>query len=128
MENWYVPITIVPGIGLLLMSTSHLMVALSAEIKAMIAEGDHGEKLMQRKLSQLKRINLASVFLYLSVAFFVVAGLVSGLDETLGTHYFWVSLYITIAGIISALAGLLLLITYSFKAVRIRQDQYHKTC
>ncbi len=127
MDNWYVPITIVPGIGLLLMSTSHIMVALSSEIKTMIAEGDHGEKLMQRKLNQLKRINLASVFLYLSVAFFVVAGLVSGLDETLETHFFWISLYITIAGIISALAGLLLLITYSFKAVKIRQDQYHKS-
>lgn len=36
MENWYLPITIVPGVGLLILSTSNLMVILSDELNGLI--------------------------------------------------------------------------------------------
>ena len=125
MENWYVPITIVPGIGLLILSTSNLLVALSNEIKS-ILQDSNSEMLIHRKLKQLKLLNGAMVFLYASVACFVVSGLISGLFETTGAHFNF-SIYISILGIASALFGLVFLIIYSFRAVKIRQDQFRKT-
>ncbi len=125
MENWYVPITIVPGIGLLILSTSNLLVALSNEITTLIQDSNNGQ-LIQRKLKQLRLLNGAMVFLYISVASFVISGLISGLFETTGTKLNF-SIYITIIGIVSALLGLIALILYSFRAVKIRQDQFQKT-
>lgn len=127
MENWYVPVTIIPGIGLLILSTSNLLVALSDEIKNLILDKTTTVMLMARKLKQLRLLNNAMVFLYLSVAALVVSGLISGLAQSAGTHVDF-SIYITIAGIACALLGLMLLILYSYKAVKLRQDQFHNNC
>lgn len=127
MENWYVPITIVPSVGLLILSTSHLLVALSGEIKALLGEENVTNLLMKRKLRQLKLLNSALVLLYISVACFVVSGLVAGVYFSSGEEEGF-TLYITIAGIITALLGLCSLIIYSVRAVRIRQDQFHSKC
>lgn len=34
--QWYIPITIIPGIGLIIMSTSNLLIALTTEVTALI--------------------------------------------------------------------------------------------
>ncbi|WP_299260003.1 DUF2721 domain-containing protein [uncultured Aquimarina sp.] len=127
MEHWYLPATIIPGIGLLILSTSNLLVNLSTEIKTLITEDPIKEKLIERKLRQLKLLNSAMVFLYVAVASFVISALVSGIYKSIETH-FNATIYITIAGIISALLGLIALILYSFRAVKIRQDQYLNKC
>jgi hypothetical protein len=123
MENWYVPITIIPGVGLLILSTSNLLVELSHEIKTLISEKNKSNLLIKNKLRQLKLLNAAMVFLYLSVASLVISGLTSGLYLSAGLN-FKASIYITILGIIFVLAGLLTLVVYSFKAVKIRQNQF----
>ena len=127
MEHWYIPITIVPGIGLLLMSTSQLLVALSKEIKEMITEARATEALMQRKLRQLKILSTAMVFLYLSVACFIISGLIMAMVENYDFNFNF-SIGIVILGIACALWGLILLVVYAYRAVRIRQDQYHNRC
>ena len=127
MEHWYLPATIIPGIGLLILSTSNLLVNLSTEIKTLITEDPTKEKLIERKLRQLKLLNSAMVFLYVAVASFVISSLISGIYKSIQTD-FNASIYITIAGIISALLGLITLIIYSFRAVQIRQDQYLNKC
>ncbi|AXT56613.1 DUF2721 domain-containing protein [Aquimarina sp. AD1] len=124
MEHWYLPATIIPGIGLLILSTSNLLVNLSTEIKTLITEDIIKEQLIERKLRQLKLLNSAMVFLYIAVASFVISALVSGIYKSIDTD-FNATIYITIAGITSALLGLIALIIYSFRAVKIRQDQYH---
>ena len=127
MENWYIPITIVQGIGLILMSTSQLLVALTNEIKERIHDPKTSKALMNRKLLQLKKLSAAMVYLYISVACFIVSGLIMAINQTYGTHVN-ISIYIAIAGIACALLGLVQLIIYSYRAVRIRQDQYHERC
>lgn len=82
MENWYVPITIVLGIGLLLMSTFNLLGQLSGEIEYLIKSHTNYQNLLHRKLIQLKLLNLAMVFLYASVAFFVISGLIAGVYQS----------------------------------------------
>ena len=125
MENWYVPITIVPGIGLLLMSTSNILGQLSGEIKDLIKEHSNYQNLLQRKLLQLKLLNLAMVFLYASVAFFVVSGLIAGLYQSIHSMHDDVPIYFSVAGILCCLGALTLLIVFSFRAVRIKQDQFN---
>ena len=118
MENWYLPITIVPGLGLLILSTSNLMVTLSNEISAMI-EHSKEKIIITRKLKQLKLLNMAMVFFYISVALLLISAVLNGLYTIEKT-----SLYISVLAIISALIGLFSLVIYSFRAVTIRQNQF----
>ena len=124
MENWYLPITIVPGLGLLVLSTSNLMGLLSQEIKNLISEHAEYKTLLKRKLKQLKLLNLAMVFLYASIAFFVISGLVAGLYQSTNIMGGEVPIYLLLIGILCCLAAIFLLIIFSFRAVKIKQDQF----
>jgi hypothetical protein len=128
MQEWYVPITILPGICLLILSTSNIMIDLSREIKVLINENEeNASTLIERKLKQLKLINSAMALLYLSVVSFVLSALFSGLKENVGWN-FKGDIYVLFLGILVAILALLSLMLYSFRAVKLRQDQYHKTC
>jgi hypothetical protein len=128
MQEWYVPITILPGICLLILSTSNIMIDLSREIKVLINENEgNASTLIERKLKQLKLINRAMALLYLSVVSFVLSALFSGLKENVGWN-FKGDIYVLFLGILVAILALLSLMLYSFRAVKLRQDQYHKTC
>lgn len=119
MENWYLPITIVPGLGLLILSTSNLMVTLSNEISAMLDTAKE-KTIIARKLKQLKLLNMAMVFFYVAVALLLISAVCNGLyaiDK--------VSLYISVLAIFFALIGLFALVTFSFRAVSIRQSQFN---
>ncbi|MDO7172953.1 hypothetical protein [Mariniflexile sp. AS56] len=118
MENWYLPITIVPGLGLLILSTSNLMVTLSNEISAMI-DNSKEKTIIVRKLKQLKLLNMSMVFFYVSVALLLVSAVLNGLYTIEKT-----GLYISILAIIFALIGLFSLVIFSFRAVNIRQNQF----
>lgn len=122
MENWYLPITIVPGIGLLILSTSNLVVTLSSEINALINDNQENENIISRKLSQLKLLNKSMVCFYIAVAFLVISGLIAGLSTN--SSIINIPTYIGIIGIIIFLLGLISLIKYSYKAVSIRQEQF----
>ena len=54
MENWYLPITIVPGLGLLVLSTSNLLGQLSLEIKNLITEHSDYQSLTKTKIKSVK--------------------------------------------------------------------------
>jgi hypothetical protein len=74
MENWYVPITIVAGIGLLILSPSNLMITLSNELSGFIKEQSKDESILIRKLEQLKTLNRVTVLFYFAVACLTIAG------------------------------------------------------
>ena len=118
MADWYLPVTIIPGLGLIILSTSNQLMALSDEISVMIGHCTEVD-IIKRKLSQLKLLNLTLVFFYSSVALLLIAALVNGFYERPQ-----LSLPIEVVAIALALVGLLLLVIYSFKAVQIRQDQF----
>ena len=121
MENWYLPITIVPGIGLLILSTSNLMVTLTNELSGFIKEQSKDASIILRKLAQLKTLNRAMVFFYIAVACLAIAGLIGGLELSAVKNS---ATYISVIGIVIMILGLLSLIKYSYKAVNIRQDQF----
>jgi uncharacterized BrkB/YihY/UPF0761 family membrane protein len=123
MEDWYIPITIIPGIGLLILSTSNMMVTLSSEINTLIHGEDKNEAIIKRKLVQLKLLNRAMVLFYIAIASLVTAALIAGISVKLDTAQN-ATLYVIILGIMMLLLGLFWLIKYSYRAVSIRQDQF----
>jgi uncharacterized BrkB/YihY/UPF0761 family membrane protein len=123
MEDWYIPITIIPGIGLLILSTSNMMVTLSSEINTLIHGEDKNEVIIKRKLVQLKLLNRAMVLFYIAIASLVTAALIAGISVKLDTAAN-ATLYVIILGIMMLLLGLFWLIKYSYRAVSIRQDQF----
>jgi len=125
MENWYLPITLVPGIGLLILSTSNLMLNLSNEISILINSEKSENTIITRKITQLKRLNMSMVFLYIAIACLVTSGLIGGVSMSMNIKND-LTIYIAIVGIVIILSALFLLIVYSFKAVGIRQDQFKK--
>lgn len=116
--TWYLPITIIPGLGLLLLSTSNLMLSLNTEIRSLENNG-----IAVRKLKQLKRLNYVMVYFYLSISLLVVSGLIGSVLSQFKIEKNY-HLWITIIGIVSLLIGLINLIVYSLKAIKIRQDQH----
>jgi DMSO reductase anchor subunit len=121
MENWYLPITLVPGIGLLILSTSNLMVTLSNELNGLINEQSKDDSIILRKLTQLKTLNRVLVLFYSAVACLAIAGLIGGLQLISIKN---TATYISVIGIVIMILGLFFLIKYSYRAVSIRQDQF----
>ena len=122
--DWYIPITIVPAVGLILLSTSNLLIALSTEIKDLIKGNNTTEQLIQTKLKQLKRLSWSMIFLYVSVASFVISGLIGGIYQSGHRMVSDVSIYIVVLGIFMSLAALFILIAYALSALKIRQNQF----
>lgn len=127
MTEWYIPITILPGICLLILSTSNIMIDLSSEVRLLIQENKTTSNLIERKLRQLKLINRAMALLYVAIGGFVISGLLSGVSDSIGMHNN-VGIYVLFIGMGLALLALCSLILYSFRAVRLRQDQYVGSC
>ena len=122
MYEWYVPITILPGIGLLIISTSSLLVNLDNEISTLLHSNKQDDiVLSQKKLKQLNLLNLAMIGFYIGSATFVNSGILMILHNA----FSWcrdTSLGFIIVGILAVLVSLCLLILFSFKAVRIRKS------
>ncbi len=63
--EWYIPITMLSGIGLIILSTPNLLIALNDEIKYLNLKEDKYSNIIQLKLVRLKHLNLALVEQYL---------------------------------------------------------------
>lgn len=120
MTEWYIPITILPGVGLLIMSTSGLVANLSNETGALIKENCQLNKsLIQKKIEQLTRLNRAMVGLYFSSGSLVLSGI---LKAVLSTNY--ISEALLFLGALLLFVGLFFLMRYSVLAVKIRKQQF----
>lgn len=119
MENWYVPITILPGVALLILSTSNLLIALSGEIKQRISESQD-RKVTLKKLQQLKFLNRGLVGFYLGSGCMVGAGI----QDFLAYNVYF-SKVLMLIGTLSIFVSIAFLIVFSIRAVRIRQEEFY---
>jgi hypothetical protein len=119
MESWILPITLLPGIGLLIMSTSNLVVALFEEIDPLEHKHQKMTPLIGLKINQLDLLNKALVGLYISAGIFTLSGIILGIYPE-AQFIKW----ILGIGILIVFISLLLLIIYSFRSVRIRRNQF----
>ncbi|NER14609.1 hypothetical protein GWK08_14230 [Leptobacterium flavescens] len=125
MNTWYIPITILPGIALLILSTSNILIALSNEIADRIKQ-NIDPLMTKRKLSQLNLLTKGLVGLYVGAGSMVIAGILAGIQNFIALTKDLATVSMLI-GTISLFISIGFLITFSFKAVRIRQDQFNES-
>jgi len=122
--NWYLPITIIPGIGMLIMSTVTQTINISDEISKMVIQkcAPFQHQIADRKIKQLGLLTRATTLLYLATGSFVLSG-ISGIIFENESHLSIPSLVLYIGAFFIFMA-IALLIKYAFKAIKIRTDQF----
>ncbi len=123
--NWYLPITIIPGLGMLILSTTSQMMSLSSEIGTLLSNKctSYQHKISERKIKQLGLLTRASALLYLATGCYVLSGILGVIFETEAVLSLpSIALYI---GTVLVFIALTLLISYAFRAVKIRKDQFN---
>ena len=122
--EWYLPLTFLPSLGLIIMSTAHQLMTLSSEIHNLLHHDPtpHSKTIAQKKIAQLERLTLALTLLYFSSGWFTLSGLLQFFIEeqtygkvglVFGTGTFFFSLAV--------------LTFYGLKAVQIRKNQFEQS-
>ena len=115
--QWIIPITVLPGIALIVLSTSSLVISLNKEITQLNKERDKYQDIIRMKLVQLKRLNWALVLLYIGILFFLTSGIFGAIIEP-DSFYPVSSMF---AGVLVLILAIILLIIYGFKSIYIRE-------
>ena len=116
--NWYIPLTIAPGIALTILSTTNIILSLNAEISQLKKEqSPELEVVIKKKLSQLTLLSITISFLYLSMLSLLLSGLVQVIEESVN----YAGKAFLIGGVSLTILALSLLIFYSIRAVLIRR-------
>jgi hypothetical protein len=114
--EWYLPITILPAVALLILSTSNQMINLNEELVNLEKEKDRYDEIIHLKLNQLKRLSIAIAMQYVSVLIFLFAGIVKAAIPEV--HLMQTLLLI---GVVVLAISIILLCIYAIKGVTIRQ-------
>ncbi|NQU34257.1 MAG: hypothetical protein HQ521_13585 [Bacteroidetes bacterium] len=115
--DWFIPLSIIPGAGLIILSTSSIMLTLNEEITGLVNKDGNCTNIIRDKLLQLKRLSISIVFQYIGVFFLLVSGIIGKLLSEIKILSEWLLLF----GTISICISIVFLIVYSTKAVSIRQ-------
>lgn len=115
--EWYIPITILPGIGMFIISTSNLIIALNDEIRELNVEKMKFRIIIIKKISQLKKLNFSLIGQYISALSLVLGGVLGGITENPKTI-----IVLVFIGVVFLAISIALLIQYSIVSVRIRQQ------
>jgi hypothetical protein len=122
--EWYIPITIIPGVALLILSTSNFIIALGVEIQQLQTEARSAKRVLRKKISQLNILSLAIVMLYVSIALFTLSGMLIGLITNGGQSIGPAPAISVSLAMLTLFSGISLLILFAIRAVRIRKQQY----
>lgn len=123
MMEWYFPITIIPAMGLLIMSTTSLILGISGEIGHILKDGctSFEHKLAGLKIKQLTRLTRAVTFLYVCCALMVLAGVT---DATNLLDNFQIGPVVFALGILLFFVSLILLIVFGINTIKIRKMEF----
>lgn len=114
--DWYFPITLIPGIALLILSTTNFILGLNIELAQLAEENSRYEEIINLKIKQLKRTNRAVFWFYMGIFLFLISGM--GVAFTSFSEK-WPK-FILLAGVLSTTLAIIFLLVFSTKAVRIR--------
>lgn len=129
--QWYLPITVLPGIALIILSTTNLWVSLSEEIERLESiYKDEMKEIINKKMRQLSLLNISMMMQYLSALLMVFAGMVSGWIQIVasGTTAEKWTIWLTIISVIALSIALGILVRYSLNALAIRKEQFKLAC
>ncbi len=124
MQEWYLPITILPALGMLILSTTSQMMTLSAEINGLLQQKctEFQHLISAKKLKQLGLLTRAGALLYLASGIYVLSGILGAVIET--NSFYDAPSLLLYGGTILVFGAFILLIIYAFRAVRIRELQF----
>ena len=71
------PMTIVPAIAMIILSTSSIILALNVEIAQLEGQKELNLNVIKAKLKQLKKLSVSIVFQYIGTLLFLFAGIIS---------------------------------------------------
>jgi hypothetical protein len=115
--KWYLPMTIIPGVGLIILSTSNIMLSVNSDITNLLKVHKGDDDIVKAKLSQLKRVSISIVFQYIAVLLFLLAGVIAAIFSDIE----FLSKGALITGVLSLSSSIVIMLVYSIKAVAIRQ-------
>jgi len=119
-ELWITPMILLPGIALLILSTSTRYSRIHDEIHHLIDFKENNQKASGKKLIQravLFRNSL--ILLYLSVVVFAVTAFIGGIMSTLNFHNNLFLILLFLIGIISLIIASIFLIREAFLSLEI---------
>jgi hypothetical protein len=117
---WISPLLLLPGAGLLVMSTSQRFNRLHDEIHHLLeTESEMHQDTYLHLLKRAFYFRNALVLLYVSISFFAFAGLVGGITSGITDFSFYLTVGLTIVGIFCLAAAALLLIKESTLSLEI---------
>ncbi|MEL6254229.1 MAG: hypothetical protein AAFR87_19630 [Bacteroidota bacterium] len=124
--EWYIPITILPGIGMIIISTVNQMLSLSNEVGILLDEecSNFQHFIADKKIRQLGLLTKAMTLLYISAACFVLSGILGVVYPAM--ENLDLPGMILVFGSAMVLAAICLLIVYAFRTVSIRKLQFEQ--
>lgn len=122
--EWYIPITILPAVALLILSTTNQMMTLSTEIGSLLSDqcSKFEHNIAALKISQLGRLTKSATLLYISAACFVLSGILQAVVPKLFAIN--VSNGVLLVGVILFFIALSFLIKYAYQTIIIRKMQH----
>jgi len=121
--DWYLPILILPGLGMLILSTTNQMMELSKETGYLVSKkcNEFEIKIAQKKMKQLSLLIRAATILYVASGLYVLSGILHVAQDNEPFNLSAIALYI---GTTLLFIALTLLARYAFRDLRIRKLQY----
>lgn len=122
INEWYVPITILPSVGVLIVSTTNQMTALNSEIGSLLFSPCPlcRHEVVDLNVEQLRRLGLSSFCLYFSATLFVLSGILNALSAL----YFFLSNFVLLLGVFFLFVATVFLVVHGFKTIQIRKQQH----
>ncbi len=110
---WVTPLLLLPGVGLLVMSTAARFGQIHEEIHHVLTHPALGRPMVGHLWRRCRLFRDALVSLYAAVALFAVASLAGGITQALGGDGRWITISLTGLGIVAILSGVIQLIRES---------------
>jgi len=122
MENWQINISLIPSIAVIITSINRMALGLTDEINVRLSQNiDAYKEILPLKIQQLKRLSLAIILMYISLALLVINALFSALN-LLNKPY---DIVLIIVSISIFLIAIFVKIQFSYNAYKIRQEQFN---
>ncbi|MFZ1581579.1 MAG: hypothetical protein WAT26_10575 [Saprospiraceae bacterium] len=121
MENWQINLSLIPSIAVVLTSANRMALGLTDEINVrLLTNPDNFTEVLPLKIQQLRRLSLAIIFMYISLAILILNAIFQSLTSMSKIY----GSYVILVSIMFFLIGILLKIQFSFYAFKIRQRQF----
>jgi hypothetical protein len=102
---WLMPITVIPGLGMLILSTSARYISVSEEMSELAAQPDPQCALAEALMKRANCLQQALFALYLALTLFAASGLVLAVFSQQAGHAFSIATIFMVTGVV--------LLTYS---------------